>query len=129
MTMNALPATISASATTPSHVSRSARVIVRARALSTPPRPTRPRTAGASRRGSVLASPDMLRARRSEPPKVRDMWWRSDGCDVDGLRPLIALLGVVGDLRALLQRAVTLAVDAGVMYEQVLVAVVGGDEA
>src|SRR5262249_2004638 len=47
---------------------------------------------------------------------------------VDGLRALVALLGVVGDLCALLQRAVALAVDAGVMDEQVLLAIVGGDE-
>src|ERR1700704_5523499 len=51
-----------------------------------------------------------------------------DRLDVDGLRTLVALLRVVGDLRALLQRAISLAVDSGVMNEQVLVAVVGGDE-
>ena len=45
------------------------------------------------------------------------------------LGPLSPCSGVVGHLRALLQRTVTLAVDAGVMDEQVLVAVIGGDEA
>src|ERR1700757_748894 len=53
---------------------------------------------------------------------------RSDRRDVDGLRALLALLRVVGDLGPLLQRAVTLAVDPGVMDEEVLVAVVRGDE-
>src|SRR5580658_10398848 len=53
---------------------------------------------------------------------------RLDGLDVDGLGTLVTLLGVVGHLRALLQRAIALAVDPRVMYEQVLVAVVGGDE-
>src|SRR6185312_8270920 len=54
---------------------------------------------------------------------------RSDGRDVYGLRALVALLRVVGDLGALLQRAVPLAVDPRVMDEEVLVAVVRGDEA
>src|SRR6516162_5276522 len=53
---------------------------------------------------------------------------RSDRRDVHGLRSLVPLLGVVGDLGALLQRAVSLAVDAGVVHEQILVAVVGRDE-
>src|SRR6516162_3382824 len=53
---------------------------------------------------------------------------RSDRRDVHGLRSLVPLLGIVGDLGALLQRSVALAVDAGVVYEQVLVAVIGGDE-
>src|SRR5437763_15875925 len=52
----------------------------------------------------------------------------SDRLDVDRLGALLALLGVVGDLRPLLQRAVTLTVDAGVMDEQVLLAVVRRDE-
>src|ERR1035437_4120769 len=52
----------------------------------------------------------------------------SDGLDVDGLGALVALLCVVGHFRALLQRAIALAVDAGVMDEQILLAVIGGDE-
>ncbi len=41
------------------------------------------------------------------------------------LGPAVTLLGVIGHLRTLLQRAVTLAVDAGVMDKQVLLAVIG----
>src|ERR1041385_79567 len=106
-----------------------------------------------SRRGSVLASLDMKRGSAgADPQKVRPQRRREvphaaglrrpaltprpppvqrarlDRLNVDGLRTLVALLGVVGDLGALLQRAVALAVDPGVMNEQVLVAVVRGDE-
>src|SRR3954451_12209736 len=49
-------------------------------------------------------------------------------CDVDGLRPLVALLLLVGDPRSLRQRAVPVRVDAAVMDEQVPVALVRGDE-
>src|SRR3954451_8993859 len=49
--------------------------------------------------------------------------------DVDGLRPLVALLLLVGDPRPLRQRAIPVRVDAAVMDEQVAVALVGGDEA
>src|SRR5271166_3268159 len=72
----------------------------------------------------------MRRARRSGPSST--VGGRAEPLqrrDVYGLGALVALLGVVGDLRPLLQRAVTLAVDPGVMDEQVLVAVVRGDEA
>src|SRR4051812_1955439 len=48
--------------------------------------------------------------------------------DVDGLRPLVALLLLVGDPRSLRQRAVPVRVDAAVMDEQVAVALVWGDE-
>src|ERR671930_2299603 len=49
--------------------------------------------------------------------------------DVDGLRPLVAGLRVVGDLRALGQRLEAVGVDAGVVDEEVLATVVRRDEA
>src|SRR4051812_18440082 len=49
--------------------------------------------------------------------------------DVDGLRALVAGLGVVGDLRVLGQRLEAVGVDAGVVDEEVLATVVGRDEA
>src|SRR4051812_14653307 len=48
--------------------------------------------------------------------------------DVDRLRPLVALLFLVGDPRSLRQRAIPVRADAAVMDEQVAVALVGGDE-
>src|ERR1700683_1454504 len=92
-----------------------------------------------SRRGRVVASGDMpgvatiipqhvQRARRSEPSKMDLRRVCSDRRHVHGLGALVALLRVIGDLGPLLQRAVALAGDARVMHEQVLVAVVRGDE-
>src|SRR3954449_11302191 len=52
----------------------------------------------------------------------------SDLGDVDGLRPLVAGLLVVGDLRVLLEGLEARPVDAGVMDEEVTVALVGRDE-
>src|SRR5829696_4939414 len=52
-----------------------------------------------------------------------------DGGDVDRLRALVALLLLVGHLRALGERAVPVGVDAGVMDEEVAAALVRGDEA
>src|SRR4051794_27854645 len=49
--------------------------------------------------------------------------------DVDGLRALVAGLGVEGNLRALSQRLEAVGVDAGVVDEEVLAALVRGDEA
>src|SRR3954447_4624336 len=49
--------------------------------------------------------------------------------DVDGLGALVPGLGVEGDLRALRQRLEAVGVDAGVMDEEVLAALVGRDEA
>src|SRR5450759_922523 len=69
------------------------------------------------------------RARRSGPSKVDLSALGSDRLDVYGLRALVALLRVVGDLGPLLERAIALAVDSSVMDEQVLVAVIRGDEA
>src|SRR5919106_261810 len=48
--------------------------------------------------------------------------------DVDGLGPLVALLGVVADLGTLGERLEAVADDAGVVDEQVLGLVVGRDE-
>src|SRR4051794_31485902 len=49
--------------------------------------------------------------------------------DVDGLRALVAVLGVVGDPRALSEGAEAVAVDARVVDEEVLAAFIGCDEA
>src|SRR3954452_9998095 len=49
--------------------------------------------------------------------------------DVLRLRALLALLGVVGDLRALAERAVPVSLDRAVMDEEILAAVVRRDEA
>src|SRR4051794_26991184 len=49
--------------------------------------------------------------------------------DVNGLRALVAGLGVVGHLRALGQRLEAAGVDAGVVDEEVLTALVRGNEA
>src|SRR3954449_5136897 len=49
--------------------------------------------------------------------------------DVDGLGALVADLGVVGHLRALSQRLEAVGVDAGVVDEEVLAALVRGHEA
>src|SRR4051794_24477458 len=49
--------------------------------------------------------------------------------DVDGLRALVAGLGVVGDLRVLGQQLEAVGVDAGVVDEEVLATVVRRDEA
>src|SRR3954463_12994427 len=54
---------------------------------------------------------------------------RLDGRDVDGLRALVAVLGVVGDPRALCEGAEPVRVDARVVDEEVLAALVRSDEA
>src|SRR5690349_11635353 len=56
-------------------------------------------------------------------------WVALDSADVDRLRALVALLGVVGDLCSLVQRAVALALDGAVMDEEVLALVIRRDEA
>src|SRR5271166_5032976 len=138
-TSSRLSPTIEPSAIAPTQAALPAPASAPARRLSDPPRraaSSSPR--GASRSGSVVASPCMSsvatialrkrkRARRSEPSQVRFVLGGSDRLDVHCLGTLLALLRVVGDLRPLLQRTVSLAVDAGVMDEEVLVAVVGGD--
>src|SRR5437870_4200771 len=52
-----------------------------------------------------------------------------DERDVDGLRALVAVLGVVGDPRALGEGAEAVGVDARVVDEEVLAALVRRDEA
>src|SRR5271154_744249 len=138
-TTSALSATMAASASAATHAPDPAS------ASSPAHRPRNPRARstlgpsnGASRKGRAVASPDMLSAatiplRRTEGPPKRaletgSMSLDSDRLDVSGLGALLALLRVVGDLGPLLQRAIALAVDARVMHEQVLVAVVGGNE-
>src|SRR5262245_11558333 len=128
-TTSALHRTIASRAIAPTRTS----VPEPANARARPPRRQRPRRVlvsprGPSRRGSVRASLDMRRARRSEPPEISPRSRRSARLAVDGLRALVPLLGVVGHLRSLLQRAVALAIDPRVMDEQVLVPVIGGDE-
>src|SRR5713226_5955876 len=49
--------------------------------------------------------------------------------DVDGLGPLVAGLGIKGDLGALSQRLETFSADAAVVDEEVFSAVVRGDKA
>src|ERR1700733_13091425 len=74
-----------------------------------------------------LATPHMQRAHRSGPSYIDSCLWLN-ALDVYGLGTLLALLRVVGDLGPLLERAVALAVDAGVMDKQVLVTVIRGNE-
>src|SRR6266516_1186614 len=52
-----------------------------------------------------------------------------DRLDVYCLGPLVAGFSVVGDLHALGERAEAVALDARVMHEQILLSVVGRDEA
>src|SRR5436190_24232755 len=52
-----------------------------------------------------------------------------DRANVDCLRALVALLGVVGDLGPLAQRAVAVALNCTVVDEEVLALVIGRDEA
>src|SRR5690349_16296919 len=54
---------------------------------------------------------------------------RLDGRDVDGLGALVAVLGVVGDPRAFRKRAEAVRVDARVVDEEILAALVRCDEA
>src|SRR4051794_34291495 len=73
----------------------------------------------------ATASEDITRhAGRAQRPAAR-----SERLDVDRLGPLVASLGVVADLCALGERPIPLADDAGVMHEEVLLTVVGADEA
>src|ERR671925_295786 len=69
--------------------------------------------------------------RTGRGPRVRGYrvgaW--SGGADVVRLRALLALAGFEGDPLALLQRLVPAAGDSGVVDEDVLAAVVGGNEA
>src|SRR3954447_22361486 len=67
--------------------------------------------------------------RRCGSPRARGVASRLERGDVDGLRPLVAGLGVVGDLRALGERLEAARVDAGVVDEQVLATLVRRDEA
>src|SRR5438270_5200649 len=138
-TSSRLPATTSSSATA------ARRVSVRARATAPALRRSRQRRESPTSRspspaGSVDASLDIpsagatiSRRERRGPaeasPRSRSGFRRSDRLDVYGLGSLVALLGVVGHLRTLLQRPVALTVDSGVVDKQVLVAVIGCDEA
>src|SRR5436190_17575560 len=53
---------------------------------------------------------------------------RLDRRDVDGLGAFVAGLGVEGDLRALGERVVAVADDPGVVDEEVLARLIGGDK-
>src|SRR3954466_6745539 len=63
------------------------------------------------------------------PRPARGIAPRLERGDVDGLGPLVAGLGVVGDLRALGERLEAARVDAGVVDEQGLATLVRRDEA
>src|SRR3954465_3444597 len=60
---------------------------------------------------------------------VQSRWRRLERRDVDGLGALVPGLGVEGDLRALGERLEAAAVDAGVVDEEILAALVRRDEA
>jgi steroid delta-isomerase-like uncharacterized protein len=73
-------------------------------------------------------SPETTKARRSGPSSQK-RFSALDRLYVDGLRALVARLGLVRDLRALGERLVAVADDAGVVDEEILPALVGRDEA
>src|SRR4051812_16454606 len=72
-----------------------------------------------------------MRAPRAHARGAASRWKRSalEERDVDGLRALVARLGVIRDLRALGEGAEAVRVDAGVVNEEVLAPLVGRDEA
>src|SRR3954453_13928318 len=72
-----------------------------------------------------------MRAPRAHARGAASRWKRSalEERDVDGLRALVARLGVIRDLRALGEGAEAVRVDAGVVHEEVLAPLVGRDEA
>src|SRR4051794_12268215 len=72
-----------------------------------------------------------MRAPRAHARGAASRWKRSalEERDVDGLRALVARLGVIRDLRALGEGAEAVRVDAGVVDEEVLAPVVRRDEA
>src|SRR3954453_12671773 len=72
--------------------------------------------------GAVARSPA---GERLAPPQIVELDLR----DVDRVGALGPALGLVAHLRALRQRTEAVAVDGGVMDEEVLAPVVGGDEA
>src|SRR5262249_51850421 len=86
-------------------------------------RPARDRARAARRDRQTISSwcPSPRRAARRA--------FRLERPDVLRLRALLALLGVVRDLRALAQRAVAVSLDRAVMNEEVLATVVRCDEA
>src|SRR5688572_21435989 len=72
---------------------------------------------------------DRDRARRSGPClRCYACGSRSGAADGDGLGALVSGLRLVRNLLALVEGAVALLVDARVMHEQILAAVVGRDE-
>src|ERR1700686_2832198 len=130
--MSRLKITIASIAIAPPMARESAPASVPAPRLLKRPRAKRVLTplGGVSRRGRVLASPVMLRHARlsaekrrgpaeASPQQLKPRVPRLDRLDVYGLGTLVALLRVVGDLGALLQRAIALAVDPGVVYNEV----------
>src|SRR5688500_3275868 len=86
----------------------------------------RPRWALAALRDRAPKRERPADAGRSDPAERRV---GLDGLDVRRVRALGAVLGVVGDLRALGQRLEAAALDGGVVDEEVLALVVRGDEA
>src|SRR4051812_5187035 len=88
--------------------------------------------ASAAKRAFLMVATGIERIEHRQPAGVVVPWVRRvrlDLGDVDGLGPLVAGFLLVGDLRALRQRAIAVAGDAGVVHEQVPAAFVGRDEA
>src|SRR3954447_12661834 len=90
-------------------------------ATASPPRTVRsmPRTVRPGQDAVSLASVSTSSLARPPAPGGRAVR-ESDGLDVDGFRALGPGLAVVGHASALRERAVAVAVDAGVVDEQVL---------
>src|SRR3954447_24138973 len=87
--------------------------------------PSIPRAPSASEStGSTPRSANDLSIRPFAAPFGGADQFRLERPDVLRLRALLALLGVVGDLRALAERAVAVSLDRAVMDEEVLAAVV-----
>src|SRR3954452_617374 len=78
------------------------------------------------RASRIVAFSDCARRSASFGSLIRR---RLEQGDVDSLGPLVAGLGVVGDLGPLGERLEAVAADAAVVDEQILAAVVGRDEA
>src|SRR5688572_8439566 len=88
--------------------------------LSASPSASRPPQICSARRRAIIGTSEFFHSR---PPAAR-----LERLDVRSRRTLLALRHVEGDLLALLQRFVATALDRAVMREQILAAIVRGDE-
>src|SRR4051794_5894364 len=82
-------------------------------------------TGGGTTRGMDISSDAGRDPSGPRPARAQE---RLDGVDVGGAHALRALLGLVGDLRALGERPEAIRLDGGVVDEQVLAAVIRRDE-